>query len=286
MLEDLLKGHEKSRFILITDSLECIGRHLLLNWVESALERCEKLFLLCFERPPDFFHNWIQPHLRQKLICINGNEDWDETGEMTFNLARVLEEVAQGEGTPTCVAIDSLTLPILMRPAPVTCRQLHRLATSDHVIQVAVVVHRDLTDQHACGLLEHKATTVIDLLPSVSGSGHACHIRHCRPTGKVFKTRESFDFDEAIRIKRISPLKATQEPQKILALTSQEPDPTANLDLSFKLQLSESEREARSQVILPYLKDGSSETSTSKILYEADDADDFDEEDPDDDLNI
>ena len=37
---------------------------------------------------------------------------------------------------------------------------------------------------------------------------------------------------------------------------SQEPDPTANLDLSFKLQLSESEREARSQVILPYLKDG------------------------------
>ncbi|RUS89974.1 hypothetical protein EGW08_002241 [Elysia chlorotica] len=286
MLEDLLKGLEKSRLVLITDSVECNGRHLLLNWVESALKRCEKLVLLCFERPPDFFLNWIQPQLRPKLVCIDGNKDRDESGEMTFSLAAVLETVAQDQDVPSCVVVDSLTLPILMRPTPVTCRQLHRLTTSEHVTQVVALVHRDVTDQHACGLLEHQASTVLDLLPSIAGGAHACHIRHCRHTGKVFRTKESFAFDESFHIERISPVKATTELQKTPEPASKESDPTADLDLSFKLQLSDSEREARSQVVLPYLKDGSTETSTSKILYEADEADDFDEEDPDDDLNI
>ncbi|GFS01727.1 dermal papilla-derived protein 6-like protein [Elysia marginata] len=237
MLEDLLRGHEKSRIVLISDSSDCNGRHFLLNWVESALERYDKLVLLCFERPPDFFLNWVEPRLRQKLVCVDGNGAVDETGEPTFSLDQVVADVANSQGTPTCVVVDSLSLPILMRPAPVTCRQLHLLANCE------------------------------DFFASLS-------------------LRERFEYDETFHIEKISPLVTAQAIQKTPVIAPQEPDPTADLDLSFKLQLSESEREARSQVVLPYLKDGSTETSTSKILYEADDADDFDEEDPDDDLNI
>ncbi|GFN87686.1 hypothetical protein PoB_001419200 [Plakobranchus ocellatus] len=288
MLEDLLRGQEKSRLILMTDTSENTGRHLMLNWIQSMLGRCAKLFLLCFERPPQFYENWLPESFRQKLICMNGSKDTDEGGEPKFSLLQVFQEVAQVEDVPTCVVIDSITLPALMRPVPVTCAYLHKLATADHVVQVATLVHRDVIDQHSCGLLEHNASSVIDLLPSPSGSGFACQIRHCRPTGKVFKTKEFFEFDDSFHIQNIGPLKLLPQTQPMPPPSSQEPDPAASLaDLSFKLQLTDREREARSQVVLPYLKDGSGdETSTSKIIYQADEADDFDEEDPDDDLNI
>ena len=60
-------------------------------------------------------------------------------------------------------------------------------------------------------------------------------------------------------------------------------DPTANL--TFNLRLSEEEKRARSRVILPYLEHQGGK-SGPQIFYEADDGDDFDEEDPDDDLDI
>ena len=75
-----------------------------------------------------------------------------------------------------------------------------------------------------------------------------------------------------------------------------EPDPTANL--TFDLRLSSKEKEDRSKVILPYtsVRDGvgvvsgqsssHAQTGSGQIYYQPDDVDDFDESDPDDDLDI
>lgn len=63
-------------------------------------------------------------------------------------------------------------------------------------------------------------------------------------------------------------------------------------DLRFKLTLTEQQKEARAQLQLPYLLDDKTKQNQlalgkkSQIFYQADEADDFDEEDPDDDLNI
>lgn len=77
---------------------------------------------------------------------------------------------------------------------------------------------------------------------------------------------------------------------------TREQDPTANL--TFDLCLSSKEKEDRSKVVLPYtaVRDGmdvASAVSTShapkgsgQIYYQPDDVDDFDESDPDDDLDI
>ena len=68
-------------------------------------------------------------------------------------------------------------------------------------------------------------------------------------------------------------------------------DPTA--DLSFNLRLTDSEKQARSQVRLPYTLDNEQKavqldpsSGSGQIIYHPDDADDFDEEDPDEDLDI
>merc|ERR1712019_237613 len=74
-----------------------------------------------------------------------------------------------------------------------------------------------------------------------------------------------------------------------------ESDPTANL--TFNLRLTDSEKTARDDLSLPYLLDAEKKTgllvknhresSTSgEIHYQPDDADDYDDEAPDDDLDI
>ena len=64
--------------------------------------------------------------------------------------------------------------------------------------------------------------------------------------------------------------------------SSSSDDPTANL--TFNLSLTEKEKSAREKVILPF--SNKKRPGQGKIIYEAEDEDDFDEEDPDDDLNI
>ena len=68
-------------------------------------------------------------------------------------------------------------------------------------------------------------------------------------------------------------------------------DPTQNL--TFNLKLTDNERQARSNLKLPYMyhEEKKSELAVNsvgegKVFYQPDEADDFDEDDPDDDLNI
>ncbi|XP_053378727.1 elongator complex protein 5-like [Mercenaria mercenaria] len=68
-------------------------------------------------------------------------------------------------------------------------------------------------------------------------------------------------------------------------------DPAANL--TFNLTLTDKEKKARSEVKLPYTYDANRQDDSftrsvgeGKIFYQPDEADDFDEEDPDDDLDI
>ena len=68
-------------------------------------------------------------------------------------------------------------------------------------------------------------------------------------------------------------------------------DPTANL--TFDLRLSEREKMERSKVVLPYVQVGAVATDGKtgsarggQVIYQLDEADDIDESDPDDDLDI
>ncbi|KAF9822227.1 hypothetical protein IEO21_00221 [Rhodonia placenta] len=64
------------------------------------------------------------------------------------------------------------------------------------------------------------------------------------------------------------------------------PDPTQNL--SFNLNLTPQQQQLRAQVPLPYAHEGTSaiKEDTAAILYDPDSADDIDDDDPDEDLDI
>lgn len=63
-------------------------------------------------------------------------------------------------------------------------------------------------------------------------------------------------------------------------------DPAANL--SFDLRLSTHEKIVRSQVVLPYTsaQQGEGQAASGQIFYQPDEMDDFDDSDPDDDLEF
>jgi len=79
---------------------------------------------------------------------------------------------------------------------------------------------------------------------------------------------------------KVSASKSTT-PQIAYEDPSTSSDPTANL--TFNLNLSDREKSARDKVVLPFAK---KQAGQGKIIYEAEDEDDLDEEDPDDDLNV
>ncbi|KAG2044804.1 hypothetical protein BDR03DRAFT_929897 [Suillus americanus] len=62
------------------------------------------------------------------------------------------------------------------------------------------------------------------------------------------------------------------------------PDPTQNV--SFNLNLTPSQEKSRAQVPLPYAHEGNPVTTAGAILYDPDSADDIDDDDPDEDLDI
>ncbi|KAJ2799672.1 Elongator complex protein, partial [Coemansia furcata] len=61
-------------------------------------------------------------------------------------------------------------------------------------------------------------------------------------------------------------------------------DPAANL--SFNLNLTDKQRRDKAGVALPYLEARVADVSGGEIVYQLDDEDDWDEDDPDDDLEI
>ncbi|KAG0310625.1 hypothetical protein BGZ97_012441 [Linnemannia gamsii] len=112
-----------------------------------------------------------------------------------------------------------------------------------------------------------------------------CEIEHKRKSGKVAK--ETNAYHQGTPTGNLAVVNVWDvvgdmpDIDKMDLEESQTADPAANL--SFNLNLTEEQRKAKNDTVLPYLK---TQESTGAIYYEPDAADDFDDDDPDDDLTI
>ncbi|KAF9914511.1 hypothetical protein BX616_008142 [Lobosporangium transversale] len=112
-----------------------------------------------------------------------------------------------------------------------------------------------------------------------------CEIEHKRKSGKVTRETNAYHLESPtgdLIVMNVWDLVGEMPDIERLDLEeSQTVDPAANL--SFNLNLTEEQRKAKNDTVLPYLK---TQESTGAIYYEPDAADDFDDDDPDDDLTI
>ncbi|XP_065198409.1 elongator complex protein 5-like [Sycon ciliatum] len=183
-------------------------------------------------------------------------------------------------------------------------------------VRVFVLLHGDLHSESVLAQLRHISNSVFSLSAPPTGSYQVkkfsssvaaqdvtsvCDMTHRRVSGKITKETCLLAISSTLQLHtRVFDANAEDDTTAATATApgSTAPDPTANL--TFNLRLTSKEKEARSNVVLPYTQVQKRDRSVAggpssgqlgaagggQIYYQPDDADDFDEEDPDDDLDI
>lgn len=296
MLTELLQGTDAGGFLIIQDSACYSGRHLLKCFINSALNREEVVHVLGFEASEEELKDGLKVSQNQRLHFHNAYSDplgWTDNPTFTVNqfhleeLTHLLKQTSHPK--PATLIIDSLSWILRHTSPPAVCKTLQQLRKGGAVRAIIGLLHADMHQRGTVGSVCHLATSVITVAPGMKGEEVVAKITKRSKSGKVMQDEETFSFKEDLTL--IVQSRPSQLGPKQTDPKEQETDPTANL--TFNLRLSDTEREAKEKLALPFVFSKEKKTAllhsgpgSGRILYEPDANDDYDQEDPDDDLDV
>ncbi|XP_036968914.1 elongator complex protein 5 [Acanthopagrus latus] len=296
MLTELLQGTDAGGFLLIQDSAGYCGRHLLKSFISAALNREEVVHVLHFEVSEEELTDGFKGSHIQRLHFHNAYTDplgWTDLPAFTvhhFNLEELAHRMKQtSHSKPVTLVIDSLSWVLRHQSPPAVCNTLQQLRKGGAVRAIIGLLHADMHQRGTVGSVCHLATSVITVAPGMKGDEAVAKLTKRSKSGKVMQDEEVFSIKEDLTVivqSRPSHVGGRQNEAE-----EQETDPTANL--TFNLRLSDTEREAKEKLALPFVFSREKKTAllhsgpgSGRILYEPDANDDYDQEDPDDDLDV
>nr|XP_020441543.1 elongator complex protein 5 [Monopterus albus]XP_020441544.1 elongator complex protein 5 [Monopterus albus]XP_020441545.1 elongator complex protein 5 [Monopterus albus] len=292
----MLQGTDVGGFLIIQDSATYSGRHLLNSFINAALNREESVHVLGFEISEEELKDGLKRSPIQRLHFHNAFIDplgWTDHPIFTvhqFSLEELVRLVKQtSHPKPATLVIDSLSWILRHISPPAVCKTLQQLKKEGAVRAVIGLLHADMHQKGTVGSVCHLATSVITVAPGVKGDAAVAKITKRSKSGKVMQDEEIFSIKEDLTV--IVQSKPNHTGPKQTDSEEQEIDPTANL--TFNLRLSETERSAKDKLALPFVFSKEKKTAllhsgpgSGRILYEPDANDDYDQEDPDDDLDV
>ncbi|KAG7496501.1 elongator complex protein 5 [Solea senegalensis] len=296
MLPEIWQGTDAGGLLVIQDSASYSGRHLLKSFINAALTREEDIHVIGFDVSEDELRNGLKESTTQRLHFHNAFTDplgWTDHPAFTvrqFNLEEITHLVKQtSHAKAATLVIDSLSW-ILRHVSPsIVCKTLQQLKKGGAVRTIIGLLHADMHQRGTVGSVCHLATSVITVVPGINGDEAVAKITKRSKSGKVMQDEEIFTIKEDLTI--IVQSKSSQTGLKHPHTEEQEADPAANL--TFNLRLSDTEREAKEKLALPFVFSKEKKTAllhsglgSGRILYEPDANDDYDQEDPDDDLDV
>lgn len=276
LFNDKLTRHERGKFIIIEDTLDYCGRDLLKGIVKTFLKEGTSIKVLCYNSV--HAHDWKnKPVLGGSLqICDHYSDPGGWISNVAPRVAETLTDaVEEVKSLPNVIlVVDSLSTLILRSSAEKLYRTLCPILTSEgNNVQLLALLHNDVHCEETRSLLCSLATCTLTTLPPVNGNLAVSCISH-HPRGKILNQAAQYQIKENFELKFVSVISEAKNVQHVV----KQPDPAANL--TFNLRLKDSEKEVRSKLQLPYMK-------TSPDLPEILNEDDFyDEDDPDDDLDV
>lgn len=296
MLSELLQGTDAGGFLIIQDSCSYSGRHLLKSFINAALNREEVVHVLGFEVSEEELKDGLKTPTTQRLHFHNAYTDplgWTDHTAFTvhqFSLVEIEHLVKQtSHPKPVTLVIDSLSWILRHVRPPAFCKTLQQLKKGGAVRAVIGLLHADMHQRGTVGSVSHLATSVITVAPGMKGDAALAKITKRSKSGKVMQDEEIFSIKEDLTVTTQS--KPSYLGHKQTDPEEQQTDPTANL--TFNLRLSETERAAKEKLALPFVFSKEKKTAllhsgpgSGQILYEPDANDDYDQEDPDDDLDV
>ncbi|XP_026208234.1 elongator complex protein 5 [Anabas testudineus] len=296
MLSDLLQATDAGGLLIIQDFASYSGRHLLKSFINAALNREEAVHVFGFEISEAELKDGLKGPNLQRLHFHDAFTDplgWTDRPAFTvyqFNLEKLTHLVEQtSHHKPATVVIDSLSWILSHVSPPVVCKTLQQLKKGRAVRSVIGLLHADMHHIGTVGSVCHLATSVIMVAPGMKGDEAVAKITKRSKSGKVMQDEEVFSIKEDLTV--MVQNKLNQTGPKQTDPEEQESDPAANL--TFNLRLSDTEREAKEKLALPFVFSKEKKTAllhsgpgSGRILYEPDANDDYDQEDPDDDLDV
>ncbi|XP_073693601.1 elongator complex protein 5 [Garra rufa] len=297
MLLDVLQGTEAGGgFILIQDTVKCSGRGFLKCFINAALKRGEDVHVLGFESPETEVCAGLDHSCVQKLHFHKGFPDplgWTSRSSFTVDqftsqhITQLIKDTQRAKAS--VLVVDSLSLVLRHHDPVVICRTLQELRKGGVIKTIIGLLHSDLHQQGVLGTVCHLASTLISVAPTNIERHAMAKTTRRTKSGKVMQEEECFSVSEdaalSVQAKPRQPGQVQKEPDV------SEADPTSNL--TFNLRLSEEERKAKGKVALPFVFSQEKKSAllsptpgSGRIMYEPDANDDFDEEDPDDDLDV
>ncbi|XP_068220738.1 elongator complex protein 5 [Palaemon carinicauda] len=271
------------RLILITDSSQIHGRGVVLSLVKSHLRTNTEVHYLTTALSPARIKSYIESEgLASKVTFFDGYSDasgWKNTASCV-HLHEPLEElftVGTVKGSSKyVVVIDKIDDAINHQDSSKLIKSLHKISLDENVEQLIVYASSDCVQENVMSALCHLASATIHLQAAVP---YKCRIVLKKPSGKVLQSCEEFNLGPDL----------TVQDNRTVEIVKHQPEETSDADAilaaqtTFNLTLTEDQRKSKNMLLLPHTR---VQSSGGQILYTPDDVDDWDEEDPDDDLDI
>jgi len=272
----------------------------------------EDIVVLCYRNPPTVYQSTYKTGSRKVIFkdCFSDPFGWLGELESPAKNRLNVEEELSGALKHAIVVVDDLLLfgrahdciDDFGRWNGLFVDLLCRISRDNYLL---VFVNPKLLDDAHVRILMHIASYYANITTANTTHSFKCHSVLRKSSGKVVVARSILNADKEGKLTSSDDTACNSLAPKDSSTASSEVDPASNL--TFNLRLTDSEREARANTALPYLLTeskksaylhesagvrinkrggGSSLVEGGEIVYVPDEVDDFDDEDPDDDLDI
>ncbi|XP_044742997.1 elongator complex protein 5 [Chrysoperla carnea] len=271
MFSQAIFGKPLPKFVLIQDTYETKQTKLVESIVHMHnVQSVPKVYIFSFENQLEF--------VRSPKIQF---QTYTDTSNLNSILPICLDHI-----TEECILIiDSLIDLIYVFGEGFCVQEIQKLLRNKLILQIITVLHTDVLYNE----LIPKYFTFLSTLNIVAKSSDVIEYTHKRLNGKVIKKLVKLSYNNRVLTSKEIELNDLLQSESI----PYQPNPDKLT--TFKIGLEENEIESRNKLVLPYLKTEENkgkpqvtigDNSGGKILYLPDEYDDFDEEDPDDDLDV
>jgi len=286
MLKTYLNTVPYTKFIVITDSLYSKDPKVFEHLIKQHLNRNQhKVHYFVFEGVFKQIQNKYRNSPNIVLYdFVSDSQNWlEETASKDS-----FEDIVLKLGEKDIVSVDSLSNIISLYGIPQTYSIFNGLKNKRAIQQIIVVLHKDLLEgdySKISNYFDHLSTISLEMKPKIRNAKNRIEYSYKKSGGKVINQIEEYSFEgENLVTNKIE----KPDPKKIIQETL--PQQVNPEELStFRIGLTDEEKLSREKVVLPYLPPANQEIKNNeegKIFYQLDEVDDWDEEDPDDDLDI
>lgn len=282
LLDKLVNGTElpAPKFLLIAGTISARGNGLLFATVSSHLSSGKKVHYMTTSGQSSKICHIENLGNNSNFEIYNGFSDpcgWEkEANAVQLNKPLYKLFNVTSSNQENIIVIDRIDDFVNHQSELQLINSLHKLSTDINVSQVIIHCSTDVISDSFLSALSYISEARITMMPTVPCS---CKVVFRKKSGKLMKAHEQFKLSESFMLQNISTVEKTSSAQEETSDT----DAILAAQTTFNLTLTEDQKLAKNKLLLPHQR---IQSHGGHIHYTPDDVDDWDEDDPDDDLDI